>query len=79
MIEKELKKQGFTASQLFKPEWVDIILKKYTFATIEDLWAAIGYGALTANRVIPGSKRNTGKLSRPKNLRNRWPNWMTKR
>jgi len=52
MIEKELKKQGFTASQLFKPEWVDIILKKYTFASLEDLWAAIGYGALTANKVI---------------------------
>jgi len=31
MIEKELKKQGFTASQLFKPEWVDIILKKIHF------------------------------------------------
>jgi len=61
MIEKELKKQGFTASQLFKPEWVDIILKKYTFATIEDLWAAIGYGALTANRVISRLKEEYRK------------------
>ncbi|WP_265442935.1 RelA/SpoT family protein [Acetivibrio straminisolvens] len=52
MIEKELKKQGFTANQLFKPEWVEIILKRYTFASLEDLWAAIGYGALTANKVI---------------------------
>ncbi|HHV29386.1 RelA/SpoT family protein [Acetivibrio mesophilus] len=52
MIDKELKKQGFTASQLFKPEWIEIILRKYTFVSLEDVWAAIGYGALTANKVI---------------------------
>jgi len=80
MIEKELKKQGFTASQLFKPEWVDIILKKYTFATIEDLWAAIGYGRTYCKQGYFQAQRGIQeKLSRPKNLRNRWPNWMTKR
>lgn len=68
MIEKELKKQGFTASQLFKPEWVDIILKKYTFATIEDLWAAIGYGALTANRVISRLKEEYRKTVKAEEL-----------
>jgi len=68
MIEKELKKQGFTASQLCKPEWVDIILKKYTFATIEDLWAAIGYGALTANRVISRLKEEYRKTVKAEEL-----------
>ncbi len=52
MIEKELKKQSFTFNQLFKPEWVEIVLRKYTFLSLEDLYAAIGYGTLTANKVI---------------------------
>ncbi|TYQ12894.1 UNVERIFIED_CONTAM: GTP pyrophosphokinase [Acetivibrio alkalicellulosi] len=61
MIEKELKKQSFTFNQLFKPEWVDIVLKKYTFNTIEDIYAAIGYGALTANKVISRLKEEYRK------------------
>ena len=52
MIEKELKKQSFTFNQLYKPEWVEIVLRKYTFLSLEDLYAAIGYGTLTANKVI---------------------------
>lgn len=52
MVEKELKKQALTFNQLFKPEWVDIVLRKYTLNTLEDLYAAVGYGGLTANKVI---------------------------
>jgi len=47
---------------------VDIILKKYTFATIEDLWAAIGYGALTANRVISRLKEEYRKTVKAEEL-----------
>ena len=49
LIDKELKKHGLTHSQLFKPEWVEPILKKYTFVGIDDLYAGIGYGAITPN------------------------------
>ncbi|NLC68340.1 MAG: bifunctional (p)ppGpp synthetase/guanosine-3',5'-bis(diphosphate) 3'-pyrophosphohydrolase [Clostridiaceae bacterium] len=52
MVERELKKHSLTYSQLFKPEWIEPILKKYTFAAMDDLYAAIGYGAITPNRVI---------------------------
>ncbi|NLD48702.1 MAG: bifunctional (p)ppGpp synthetase/guanosine-3',5'-bis(diphosphate) 3'-pyrophosphohydrolase, partial [Clostridiaceae bacterium] len=52
MVEKELKKQALTFNQLFKPEWLDIVLRKYTLNTLEDLYAAIGYGGLTANKAI---------------------------
>lgn len=61
MIEKELKKQALNFNQLFKPDWVDIILRKYTFNTLDDLYAAIGYGALTANKVISRLKEEYKK------------------
>jgi len=51
-IEKELKKQGFSHSSLFKTEWVNIILKKYNARSLENLYSLIGHGAITANRVI---------------------------
>ncbi|HPD00606.1 MAG TPA: bifunctional (p)ppGpp synthetase/guanosine-3',5'-bis(diphosphate) 3'-pyrophosphohydrolase [Acetivibrio sp.] len=61
MIERELKKQAVTYNQLFKPEWIEIILRKYTFGTLDDIYAAIGYGALTANKVISRLKEEYRK------------------
>ncbi|MBE7048628.1 MAG: bifunctional (p)ppGpp synthetase/guanosine-3',5'-bis(diphosphate) 3'-pyrophosphohydrolase [Ruminococcaceae bacterium] len=52
MIDKEMKRLGFTHSQLFKPEWTEVILKKYGMHTQDDIYAAVGYGALTVNKVL---------------------------
>ncbi len=71
LVERDLKKHGLTHTQLFKPEWVDIVLKKYTFLTIDDLYAGIGYGGITANKVISRLKeeyRKTVKEEEPELL-----------
>lgn len=52
MIERELKRIGMTASQLLKPEWLDMIIKKYGLHTTDDMFAAVGYGGLTVNKVM---------------------------
>ncbi len=52
LAERELKRLGLTQSQLFKPEWVDMVLKKYTLNTLDDLFASIGYGGISVNKVI---------------------------
>lgn len=67
-VEKELKKQVFTFSQLFKPEWVEPMLKKYTFNNLEDLYASIGFGAITANKVISRLKEEYRKTLKPEEI-----------
>jgi len=62
LVEKELKKHGLTHAELFKPEWVEIVLKKYTFQTLDDLYAGIGYGGITANKVISRLKEEYRKF-----------------
>ena len=52
LIEKELRRLGNTHSQLFKPEWVDAITRRYGFRTLDDLYASVGYGGLTAQKVV---------------------------
>ncbi len=53
MIDKELKRIGINHGDLFKPEWVEkLILKKYGFHTEDDMYAAVGYGGLTVNKVL---------------------------
>jgi len=73
LVEKELKKQGMTFAQLFKPEWVDIILKKYSFNSIDDLYSAIGYGGITANKVISRLKDEYRKTLKPEELEQQEP------
>ncbi len=68
MIEKELKKQGFTYNQLFKPEWVELVLRKYNFSSLEDLYAGIGYGAMTTNKVLTKLKEEFKKTIKPEEL-----------
>ena len=52
LIERELRRFGNTHAQLFKPDWVAIITKRYGFNTIDDLYAGVGYGGVTATKVV---------------------------
>lgn len=51
-VERELKKQGYTYAQLFTPEAVELVLRRYNFNTIDDLLNVIGFGELTAQKVV---------------------------
>lgn len=52
LIERELRRLGNTHAQLFKPEWVEVITRRYGFQTLDDLYAGVGYGGLTAQKVV---------------------------
>ncbi len=68
MVERELKKQGLTYNQLFRTEWVDVVLKKYNFSSLDDLYSGIGYGAITSNKVITRLKEEFKKTLKPEEL-----------
>ena len=51
-VEREIKKIGFTPQQLLQKAYVEVILKKTTQNTLDDLYAAIGYGVITAQKVV---------------------------
>ncbi len=52
LIERELRRLGNTHSQLFRPEWVSLITRRYGFSNLEDLYAGVGYGGITAAKVV---------------------------
>lgn len=52
LIDRELKRLGFTHAQLFRPEWINILIRRYGFNSIDDLYASVGYGGLTALKVV---------------------------
>jgi len=70
-VERELKRLRFTHSDLFRPEWVEPMLKKYTFGKLEDCYAAIGYGALPVGKVIGRLKEEYEKERKAEEAKNK--------
>ena len=52
ILEKEIKKIGMTHSELIKPEWIQIVLNRYNYNTAEDMYASIGFGGISPNKII---------------------------
>lgn len=51
-LEKEAKKQGYNFGEIAKGELLDNTLKKYNMNTIDDLYAAIGVGAVAPSTIV---------------------------
>lgn len=52
MTDREIRRLGFSQSQLLRDEWIDPILKKYHFTTIDDLYNLIGFGEISAQKFV---------------------------
>lgn len=52
ILEREIKKLGMKNVELLRPEWVQLILDKYKFNEIDDLYASIGFGGVSDKKVI---------------------------
>lgn len=68
VVEKELKKQGLTFAKLFKPEWVEIILKKYNFNSLDDMYSAVGFGGISASKIVTRLREEYKKTLKPEEL-----------
>ena len=52
LVEKELKRIGMEYETLFKNEYIDKLFQKYKYKNLDEMYAAIGFGAITASRII---------------------------
>ena len=52
LIEKEIKRIGLTHADLFKQEYIDPMMKKYNYKDLDEMYAAVGFGANSAFKVI---------------------------
>ena len=52
LIEKEIKRIGMNSNELHKQEYVQVALDRYKFNTIDDMYASVGFGAISAGKII---------------------------
>lgn len=48
----EIKKTGFTAAQLTRHDFMETALRKHSFGTLDDMYAAVGYGGVAASKIV---------------------------
>lgn len=51
-LDKEIKRIGMSHSELFKPEWVQAAMDRYNYPNTDDMFANIGFGAISANKIL---------------------------
>jgi GTP pyrophosphokinase len=52
MIEAEIKEQGFRADEILTAENFNVLMDKYRFSHMDDIYAAVGFGGLSAGSVV---------------------------
>lgn len=52
LVEKEIKRLGISYSEVFKTEFINVALNRYKFNTIDDMYSSVGFGAISAGKVI---------------------------
>ena len=60
-FDAELRHCGIAMKDVLDPEFLPVLLKKVAYPTLDDLYAAIGYGGFTAQKAV---SRIQGELQR---------------
>ncbi len=66
MFEAELRRQGLSLSAITTEDILPNILKKVRFGSLDELYAAIGYGGMTAQKSVNRIKEEMLRLGRVK-------------
>ncbi len=52
ILEKEIKRIGINYSDLYKQEYINAALNRYKYASNDDMYSAIGFGAISPSKII---------------------------
>lgn len=70
LIEKELRRQKIPYSDAMKSDVIDVVLKRFNYAQIDDIYATIGSGALSASLVVGKIKEELFKDKEKEEVKN---------
>ena len=52
LLQREIKRIGMKEEQLYKQEYLEVCLERYKYGNINDMYAAVGFGAISAGKII---------------------------
>ena len=79
LIDKEIKRIGFNHAELFKPEYIEPALEKYKYKDLEEMYAAVGFGANSPVKVIARILQEYKKAHEEENIEQKIEELSTRR
>ena len=52
LIDKEIKKLGIKYAELAHDEYLEVAKERYKYNTLDDMYASVGFGGITVNKII---------------------------
>lgn len=68
LIEKEIKKLGISHDELFKQDYINAALDRYKFKNLEDMYASVGFGAISQVKIISRMLEEYRKSHKEENI-----------
>lgn len=56
MLEKEVRKQGYTFNEILKEDWLNNVMERMKFNSLDDMYASIGFGTTPLTQIMPKLK-----------------------
>ena len=53
MLDLEAKRLGYSLPSLLVPEWLNVVMQRYSISSLDDLYASIGYGGYSVHQILP--------------------------
>ena len=53
MLDLEAKRLGYSLSSLLVPEWLNVVMQRYSISSLDDLYASVGYGGYSVHQILP--------------------------
>lgn len=68
LIEKEIKRIGISHDELFKQDYINAALDRYKFKNLEDMYASVGFGAISQVKIISRMLEEYRKSHKEENI-----------
>ena len=67
-LEREVKRIGMSYQELFKPEFVEVAVNRYKFNSLDDMYASVGFGTITAGKIVSRILEEYRKVNKEENI-----------
>ncbi len=52
LIDKEIKRIGMNQTELYKQEYINAMLTRYKYNSLDDMYSSVGFGAISPSKII---------------------------
>ena len=67
-LEREVKRIGMSYQEIFKPEFVEVTVNRYKFNSLDDMYASVGFGTITAGKIVSRVLEEYRKVNKEENI-----------